>query len=129
MTTKPKSTQNGTGDGRGLGLHPTGVRAQEDVEQTGTALYPTDPDPVPDNDENYTPQQPQVSTPPDDIPSNALPPTQEETYGEDGQTEDVTFYSGTRDLKGAPELDESGAHLADAPSSDQNTTSKPRPGR
>jgi hypothetical protein len=110
---------------QGLGIHPTGVRAQEDVEQTGSALYPTDPDIPTPNDENYTPQQPQVSTPPDDIPSNALPPTQDEVYGKDGQTEDVTFYSGTRDLEGAPELDESGAHLADGSSDTSKTkTSK-----
>lgn len=125
-----KSGRNGQGSteqNAGLGLHPTGVRAQEDVEQTGSALYPTDPDIPPANDDNYTPQHPQVSTPPNDIPSNALPPTEDETYGEDGQTEDVTVYSGTRDLEGAPELDESGAHLAET--SDSSAKTSDRKGR
>lgn len=90
---------------RGLGIHPTGVRAAEDVEQKGSPLYPENPDIPPANDDNYTPQHPQVSTPPNDIPSNALPPTQDEVYGPDGQTEDVSFNDGTEGLIGAPEGD------------------------
>jgi hypothetical protein len=103
---------------RGLGIHPTGVRAAEDVEQKGSPLYPEHPDPVIPNDENYTPQQPQVSTPPDDIPSNALPPTQEDTYGPDGQTEDVSYNDGTEGMIGAPEPDEDD----EAPAKDAKTT-------
>jgi hypothetical protein len=130
MTNRNQNGQGTREDNAGLGLHPTGVRAQEDVEQTGSALYPSDPDIPPANDDNYTPQHPQVSTPPNDIPSNALPPTQDDTYGQDGQTEDVTFYSGTRDLEGAPELDESGAHLADdASKSDDTKPAKTSKGR
>ncbi len=104
---KNTSTQSDQPEaGAGLGIHPTGVRAAEDVEQTSSPGYPANPDPVPDNDENFTPQQPQVTTEPEGIPSNALPPTVEETYGEDGQSEDVKVLDGTDGMVGAPEDDE-----------------------